>query len=99
MSLVNLECSVNGVKKKFSRMESRDSNHRNECNLERNDSVCSKNQLKTLDGNDRRVLVIYTGGTIGMVCNEEGGEFLIYFPSIPVTMATRKLRVRKSVSV
>lgn len=72
MSLVNLECSVNGVKKKFSRMESRDSNHRNECNLERNDSVCSKNQLKTLDGNDRRVLVIYTGGTIGMVCNEEG---------------------------
>lgn len=30
-----------------------------------------------------RVLVLYTGGTIGMVRNEQGGNYLVKFKSLP----------------
>lgn len=37
-------------------------------------SLSSTSSVKTLGRNERRVLVIYTGGTIGMVKNREGGK-------------------------
>lgn len=39
------------------------------------DKMDASSQVKCYGRNDRRVLVIYTGGTIGMVYNKEGGEF------------------------
>lgn len=37
-------------------------------------SVSSTHSVKSLGRNERTVLVIYTGGTIGMVNNREGGK-------------------------
>lgn len=33
------------------------------------------NSVKSLGRNERRVMVLYTGGTIGMVKNKDGGKF------------------------
>lgn len=40
-------------------------------------SLNSSNSVKSLGRNERRVLVIYTGGTIGMVKNRDGGKSVI----------------------
>lgn len=34
----------------------------------------TSNSVKTVGRNERRVLVLYTGGTIGMVKNRDGGK-------------------------
>lgn len=35
--------------------------------------------VQSMDVNERRVLVIYTGGTIGMVKNNNGGKYIVDF--------------------
>lgn len=49
--------------------------------------------LKNIHRNDRRVLVIYTGGTIGMVKSKNGGMFYLKI-YLEVTYKKRRPKIR-----